>query len=83
MKSKDTPMPNLDSLSKWMPTIGVVGMLALQTQFVTISDFDAMSERILIMEKVLVRMEVHSTNDQRHDEILADHEFRIRSIELQ
>ena len=72
----------LDSFSKWMPTFGIIGMLALQTQFVSISAFNDMSDRILLMEKVLVRMEIHSSIDQRHEKILTEHGSRIRTLEL-
>ena len=72
----------LDSFSKWMPTFGIIGMLALQTQFVSISAFNDMSDRILLMEKVLVRMEIHSSIDLRHEKILTEHGSRIRTLEL-
>lgn len=75
----------LDVVLKLSAPVGVVIMLYLQTQFVTRPEFQRASERtdarLTKIEEVLIRMESAAEVDRRHDNLLADHEGRIRSLE--
>jgi hypothetical protein len=72
-------------LARYVTPIGVVVLLLLQGQFVTRTDFDnataKLSGRVEKIEQVLIRMEAGAAVDRRHDELLADHETRIRILE--
>jgi len=74
-------------LVKYITPLGVIVLLLLQGQFVTRSDFDnataKLSGRVEKIEQVLIRMEAGAAVDRRHDELLADHETRIRRLEQQ
>ena len=72
---------DINSLSKWIPAAGVIALLVLQTQFVTVSKFEKISDRILVMEKVLIRLEQAAVVDKHHERLLSDHEARIRVLE--
>jgi len=76
---------SLDWIVKLATPIGVVVMLALQSQFVTRSEFLRTTEntdtRLAKIEAVLIRMEANAETDKRHDQLLSDHEARIRTIE--
>ena len=75
----------VDLAAKLAAPIGVVIMLWLQTQFVTRVEFLKIQERtdarLTKIEEVLIRMESASEVDRRHDNTLADHESRLRSLE--
>jgi hypothetical protein len=71
----------LSQAARLITPIGVVALLALQSQFVTRGEFASTTARIQKIEEVLIRMEVQSVTDIRHDNILSDHEARIRNIE--
>jgi hypothetical protein len=75
----------LDMAAKLAAPIGVIIMLWLQSQFVTRMEFVKANEktesRLTKIEEVLIRMESSSEVDRRHDNLLADHESRIRVIE--
>jgi hypothetical protein len=71
----------LEMLARIVTPVGVILLLALQTQFVTRSEFETANARLDKMEQVLIRMERGAEVDMRHDSILADHETRIRSLE--
>jgi len=76
---------SLDWIVKLATPIGVVVMLALQSQFVTRAEFLRTTEntdtRLAKIEAVLIRMEQNAETDKRHDQLLSDHEARIRTIE--
>jgi hypothetical protein len=76
---------SLDTAAKLAAPVGVVIMLWLQSQFVTRVEFskayDKTDSRLTKIEEVLIRMEASAEVDRRHDDILADHEGRIRAIE--
>lgn len=75
----------IDTAAKLAAPIGVAIMLYLQTQFVTRVEFSKAYEktdsRLTKIEEVLIRMEASAEVDRRHDNILADHEDRIRNLE--
>jgi hypothetical protein len=75
----------IDTAAKLAAPVGVVIMLWLQSQFVTRVEFskayDKTDSRLTKIEEVLIRMEASAEVDRRHDDILADHEGRIRAIE--
>jgi hypothetical protein len=76
---------SLDIAAKLAAPVGVVIMLWLQSQFVTRVEFskayDKTDSRLTKIEEVLIRMEASAEVDRRHDDILADHEGRLRAIE--
>jgi hypothetical protein len=75
----------LDLASRWVTPAGILVVIALQSQFVSRSEFEAASEklsgRVEKIEAVLIRMEANAETDKRHDLLLADHEGRLRAIE--
>ena len=73
----------LDTLAKWVAPIGVVALLLLQSQFVGHDEFNELSSRVESVETLLIRMEGHRETDARHTVQLADHETRIRNLEIQ
>jgi hypothetical protein len=75
----------IDVAAKLAAPVGVVVMLWLQSQFVTRVEFTRAYEktdaRLSKIEEVLIRMEASAEVDRRHDNILNDHETRIRTLE--
>ncbi len=75
----------LDLASRWVTPIGILVVILLQSQFVSRSEFEGASEklsgRVEKIESVLIRMEANAETDKRHDNLLADHEGRIRGLE--
>lgn len=61
--------------------LALVGVALLGTKFVTKEEFVAANARIEKIEQVLIRMEQNAVTDTRHDNLLADHEQRIRRLE--
>ena len=74
-----------DLLLKVLPAVASVIFIVLSSQFVSRSEFiatsDRFSGRIEQIEKLLIRMESSQEKDKQHDQLLADHEARIRAIE--
>lgn len=66
---------------KVVTTLALILVAALSTKFVTKEEFTASNQRIEKIEAVLIRMEQNAITDARHDNILSDHEVRIRSLE--
>jgi hypothetical protein len=62
-------------------TIALLAVALLGTKFVTKEEFRETNSRIEKIEAVLIRMEVNAETDKRHDNLLADHEARIRALE--
>ena len=75
----------LEISAKIAVPIGVVIMLWLQTQFVTRVEFTRLNEktdtRLSKIEEVLIRMEASAEVNKRQDNLLSDHEGRIRNLE--
>lgn len=75
----------LDMASRWVTPAGILVVIALQSQFVSRTEFEAASEklsgRVEKIEAVLIRMEANAETDKRHDLLLADHEGRLRALE--
>ena len=75
----------LDLASRWVTPAGILVVIALQSQFVSRSEFESASEklsgRIEKIEAVLIRMEQNAETDKRHDLVLSDHEGRLRGLE--
>jgi hypothetical protein len=75
----------LDFLLKAVPAAGVLILLLLQGQFVTRAEYLTTSEkfsgRIESVEKLLIKLESSAERDRLHDQLLADHEARIRALE--
>jgi hypothetical protein len=75
----------LDMGLKLAAPVGVAFMLFMQTQFVTRPEFVKVYERtdtrLTKIEEVLIRMEASAEVDRRHDNLLNDHENRIRTLE--
>lgn len=61
--------------------LALVGVALLGTKFVTKEEFTAANSRIEKIEQVLIRMEQNAVTDARHDNILNDHEHRLRTLE--
>jgi hypothetical protein len=79
----------IDALAKWgsiVTPIGVGIVLLLQTQFVSRKEFsdasDKLGDRVATIEKVLVQMAEAAKQNDRQDISLADHERRIRALEM-
>jgi hypothetical protein len=76
-----------DFLLKAVPAAGVLILLLLQGQFVTRTEYLTTSEkfsgRIESVEKLLIKLESSAERDRLHDQLLADHEARIRVLEKQ
>jgi len=62
-------------------TVALLAVALLGTKFVTKEEFTAANTRIEKIEAVLIRMEQNAVTDARHDNILNDHENRIRTLE--
>jgi hypothetical protein len=62
-------------------TGALLAVALLGTKFVTKEEFTAANTRIEKIEAVLIRMEQNAITDARHDNILNDHEHRIRTLE--
>ena len=62
-------------------TVALLAVALLGTKFVTKEEFTAANSRIEKIEQVLIRMEQNAVTDARHDNILNDHENRIRTLE--
>jgi len=62
-------------------TVALLAVALLGTKFVTKEEFRDANARIEKIEAVLIRMEQNAVTDARHDNILNDHENRIRSLE--
>lgn len=62
-------------------TIALLAVALLGTKFVTKEEFRDANTRIEKIEAVLIRMEVNAETDKRHDNLLADHEARLRALE--
>ena len=75
----------IDIISRLITPLGVVFILILQSQFVSRKEFEISSDkitgRIEKIEQLLIRMESGAEIDKRHDNLLLDHEQRIRSLE--
>lgn len=66
---------------KIVTTATLIVVALLGTRFVTKDEFIASNQRIEKIEAVLIRMEQNAITDARHENILNDHETRIRSLE--
>ena len=62
-------------------TVALLAVALLGTKFVTKDEFRDANSRIEKIEAVLIRMEQNAITDARHDNILNDHENRIRALE--
>jgi hypothetical protein len=62
-------------------TVALLAVALLGTKFVTKEEFIAANTRIEKIEAVLIRMEQNAVTDARHDNLLNDHENRIRTLE--
>ena len=62
-------------------TVALLLVAILSTKFVTKEEFTAANSRIEKIEAVLIRMEQNAITDIRHDNLLHDHETRIRLLE--
>jgi hypothetical protein len=62
-------------------TVALLAVALLGTKFVTKEEFREANSRIEKIEAVLIRMEVNAETDKRHDNLLADHEARLRALE--
>ena len=75
-------LPKYFDLGLKVATTGaLVAVALLGTKFVTKEEFTAANARIEKIEAVLIRMEQNAVTDARHDNILNDHEIRIRALE--
>ena len=75
-------LPKYFDLGLKVATTGaLVAVALLGTKFVTKEEFTAANARIEKIEAVLIRMEQNAITDARHDNILNDHEHRIRNLE--
>lgn len=71
----------LDLGLKIATTVALLAVALLGTKFVTKEEFTAANARIEKIEAVLIRMEANAETDKRHDNLLADHEARLRTLE--
>ena len=72
---------HFDLVLKIATTIALLAVALLGTKFVTKEEFTAANNRIEKIEAVLIRMEQNAITDARHDNLLNDHEVRIRNLE--
>lgn len=72
---------HFDLLLKITTTIALIGVALLGTKFVTKEEFTMANARIEKIEAVLIRMEQNAITDARHENILNDHENRLRTLE--
>jgi hypothetical protein len=70
-----------DNALKVLSTFALIAVALLGTKFVTKEEFNTAYARIEKIEAVLIRMEANAETDKRHDNLLADHEGRIRGLE--
>jgi hypothetical protein len=74
-----------DFAFKALPAIAALVFLIISSQFVTRGEYLATSEkfsgRVESIEKLLIKMESQAEVDRHQNEIIADHESRIRDIE--
>jgi hypothetical protein len=86
MHTETDPLLLVRNAAKYITPVGVIVLLLLQGQFVSRTDFEIanskLSGRVEKIEQVLIRMEAGAEVDRRHTELLADHEARIRTLEL-
>ena len=78
----DEMMRYFDNALKIGTFLALVGVALLGTKFVTKEEFTAANSRIEKIEQVLIRMEQNAITDTRHDALLADHELRLRKLEI-
>jgi hypothetical protein len=82
----------MNDLFKWgdfafkaLPSVAALVFLIISSQFVTRGEYLATSEkfsgRVESIEKLLIKMESQAEVDRHQNEILADHESRLRDIE--
>jgi len=79
--SQDAIIRYWDTGLKVLTTFALLAVALLGTKFVTKEEFTAANSRIEKIEAVLIRMEQNAVTDARHDNILNDHENRIRTLE--
>jgi hypothetical protein len=72
---------HFDLVLKIATTVALLAVALLGTKFVTKEEFVAANTRIEKIEAVLIRMEQNAVTDARHDNLLNDHENRIRTLE--
>ena len=72
---------HFDTALKIATTVALLAVALLGTKFVTKEEFVAANTRIEKIEAVLIRMEQNAITDARHDNLLNDHENRIRTLE--
>lgn len=72
---------HFDTGLKIATTVALLAVALLGTKFVTKEEFVAANTRIEKIEAVLIRMEQNAITDARHDNLLNDHENRIRTLE--
>lgn len=72
---------HFDLFLKIATTVALLAVALLGTKFVTKEEFVAANTRIEKIEAVLIRMEQNAVTDARHDNLLNDHENRIRTLE--
>jgi hypothetical protein len=74
-----------DTYWKFLPPLALLFMAYMQTQFVSKNEFQTHTEKIFNrvekIEQILIRMEASVETDKRHDNVLNDHETRLRIIE--
>lgn len=79
--SQETISKYFDLCLKVATTAALLIVAMLGTKFVTKEEFVAANARIEKIEQVLIRMEQNAVTDTRHDNLLNDHEQRIRRLE--
>jgi hypothetical protein len=72
---------HFDLVLKIATTVALLAVALLGTKFVTKEEFLSANARIEKIEAVLIRMEQNAVTDARHDNLLNDHENRIRALE--
>ena len=80
--SQDQISRYFDTALKVATTAALIIVALLGTKFVTKEEFTAANSRIEKIEQVLIRMEQNAITDTRHDALLADHEQRLRKLEI-
>ena len=74
-----------DGYWKYLTPLSLIVMAYLQTQFVGKEEFHNHTEKIFNrvekIEQILIRMESSVETDKRHDNLISDHEIRIRTLE--
>jgi hypothetical protein len=80
----DGPKNIFDSISKWgafLTPVGIVIVIALQSQFVSRKEFADTDERLRHVEVALVQIVEQNRVNDRQDAELSDHEHRLRDLE--